>query len=114
MAVDTKDINKGLDRLLQTYKAARPAINKQGAGIVLESAKGLSPLRTGNLKRSLRVETNAQGQAIVKAGPEAYYIKYVTGGTKYARSNPFMQTAYTVSSARVKTYMIEKLRALLQ
>lgn len=132
MSVDTKSINRGLDALLRDYRAIRPDVNKNAAEIVLAVAKKTAPVsrsrssksgrvsasqivsRPGRLKRSLRVEMSPAGAAVVKAGTDAYYIAYVTGGTKHVTANPFMDRAYKTTGKQVSSYMYNRLKEVLR
>ncbi len=89
---------KGLDSLVKDFATAPPVVKRElntavrFAGVrVQREARIEAPVRTGNLRSQIRFSNTNDGRGIV--GSYAQYSIYVHEGTKYQRSNPFMQRA---------------------
>lgn len=89
---------KGLDNLVKDFATAPPVVKRElntavrFAGVrVQREARIEAPVRTGNLRSQIRFSNTNDGRGIV--GSYAQYSIYVHEGTKYQRSNPFMQRA---------------------
>jgi len=62
-----REINKALDAIGVPKDAIKDA-GKESGELVANQARGLVPVRTGNLRNSIRVGATARGKITVKAG----------------------------------------------
>lgn len=93
---------KELDRALQelAWPASRRALRKgmrQGANIVRDEVRNKAPVRTGNLKRSIRTrerrEENGWMRFAVEVRRRAFYGRFLEYGTSKMTAKPFIRPA---------------------
>jgi len=104
----TKDLIKKLQTLKNTH--ARAAIRKgtrAGAKIVQAKAQDLAPLKTGLLKKEIKVRSLRRsrrwiGTMIRNAfrGTQAFYGAFLEYGTKFIKARQFMKQAADQEGSR--------------
>lgn len=115
-AVGMQDVIRQLDNASELRGASRRALTA-GAEIVLRAAKDLAPVRTGELKRALRVgrrlTTKDTSQVEVGAfsgeAPHAHLVEGGHGGPRPAPPHPFLQPAVEMTEADVIDAIMEEL-----
>lgn len=115
--VQLEGINELLNNLEKLGDKGKRVENKalRGAGNVVEEAiKGETPVRSGNLKRSIKTSNvkTKDGVKQVEVGPDkkGWYGKFLEFGTVNIKADPFMSRGYDNS----KSSAIDKIRAELK
>lgn len=115
-AVGMDDILKALDNVDNIPNRSQAALN-DASQIVLQREQDLAPVRTGQLKRDLKVGRRKKTQArnAVEIGifypdsPQAHLVERGHGGPKRAPAHPFMEPAIEMSEAEVMNAIMEAL-----
>lgn len=115
--VQLEGINELLNNLEKLGDKGKRVENKalRGAGNVVEEAiKSETPVRSGNLKRSIKTSNvkTKDGVKQVEVGPDkkGWYGKFLEFGTTNIKADPFMSRGYDSS----KSSAIDKIRAELK
>lgn len=66
-----------------------------------QTAKIICPKRSGDLRRSIRLEIKDAGLT-AEVAPHMNYAGYVEWGTRYMEAQPYIRPAYMQQSARFK------------
>lgn len=122
--VDSVSMDEVLDKLDIEGKLGR-SVNKAlqaGADIVLQQAQANAPVRTGELKGSLKVgkRKRNRGTYSVEVGtfypdaPHAHLVERGHGGPKPAPPHPFLEPAVESRQAEVTAAIMEELKKCLQ
>ena len=86
-------------------KVLRKAL-RQGGNILLKKARSLAPVKTGALRRGIKLRIDLRGKppaAIInvripgkgkKKGGGPYYSPFIELGTKYLDAHPFLRPAF--------------------
>lgn len=107
---------RAADRRVQA--AVKRVIAEDGRTL-LRSAKARAPVRTGRLRRLLRLELTPAGlgyavgwrRSEFRAERVAFYPVYVTLGTRRQRANPFLRRAFEGSRPRFRRALRDALSA---
>lgn len=84
-------LNKGLtDRM--KLEAAMLIVKQNGAELQQKAMRN-APVRTGNLKRSIKLAIE-DGGLTARCEATAEYAPYVEWGTRFMEARPFMEPAY--------------------
>lgn len=75
-----------------SLKAVKEVIKLNGAGLQ-QTAMNLSPVDTGQLKRSITLDIKDAGLTAVVA-PHVHYAAYVEYGTRYMSAKPYIRPAF--------------------
>ncbi len=91
---------------------------REGALLIENSAKENSPVRTGNLRRSIHTEVSESPDEITATvGPSADYGIYVEFGTRKMAAQPYMRPAFEANRAnvaeRIKANIATSIRSAL-
>ena len=106
---------KGLDKLIRNFNKAPDLISREISEAIRKSSiyiqrisKSESPYRTGNLRRSITINTQPLVGRIYPTAPYAIFVEF---GTRFMRANPFMGRARDKTQPIVREYfnrVIEK------
>lgn len=115
-AVGMQDVIRQLDNASELRGASRRALTA-GAEIVLRAAQNLAPVRTGGLKKALRVGRRASTMdtsqvevgAFYGEAPHAHLVEGGHGGPRPAPPHPFLQPAVEMTEADVIDAIMEEL-----
>lgn len=83
-----------------SLNAVKEVIKLNGAELQQTSMR-LSPVDTGQLKRSITLEIKDKGLTAVVA-PHVNYAAYVEYGTRYMQAKPYIRPAYNSQIVKVK------------
>lgn len=86
-------LNKGLTQRMKLEAAAM--IVKQNGAELQQKAMRNAPVRTGTLKRSIRLNLEDGGMTAVCTAT-AEYAPYVEWGTRFMNAKPYMEPAFEV------------------
>ena len=87
----TKQLQKAL-RAKATLDDVKNVVKKNGSAMTTK-AQRLSPVDTGELKRSIKTEVGLGGyESTTKA--EASYAPYIEYGTRFSAAKPFVKPSY--------------------
>jgi HK97 gp10 family phage protein len=99
----------GVDRLMAHLKKnatlddVRQVVKTNGAEMHTQ-AQRFAPVRTGNLKRNIRIYNEQYGLE-ARINSEADYAAYVEWGTRYMAAQPHVGPAFKIQSAKFKNDM---------
>lgn len=101
MAGITVNVNKGsLNKAIQAIRlfttAKDDAIRREVgaiAGKITTDAKQLCPVKTGNLRSSIKATINLNGLSAT-VGTDVHYASFVELGTSRQRAQPFLMPAF--------------------
>lgn len=105
---------KGIDQLAKhldkaaTLQDVKHVVKSNTANMTSKMQK-LSPVDTGNMKRSIKMEITDGGFS-GEAGPHTDYSAYVEYGTRFQAAQPFVKPAFDVQ----KGVFIKDLERLLK
>lgn len=98
--LDVTELAQYAERLEETAKEVQPAARKltgQYANLIVKEAKRLVPVRTGNLRDSIRVTPSSEagrlGLAAAGIAADAPYAGFVEFGTARMRPRPYIRPA---------------------
>lgn len=119
-AVDMQDILRRLDSAGQLRGASDRAL-RAGAEVVLRHARELAPVRTGGLKKALKVGRRGSGRnaGTVEVGafygdaPHAHLVEGGHGGERAAPPHPFLQPAAEMSEGEAIDVILNELKKSL-
>lgn len=119
-AIGMNEVIARLDRVSELQRAGPRALNA-GAKIVLNAARDLAPVRSGELKKSLKVgrRKKTADRTVVEVGtfypnaPHAHLVEHGHGGPRPAPSHPFLQPAAEMSEDAVQQAVLEELKKYL-
>lgn len=94
-------MSSNLGDVLRKLKSGMEIVHRDIADGYMARAQAYTPVKTGNLKQSWRVDTNNQSLSEIKN--DAHYAVYVHNGTERQRSNP-----YAINAARDIDYILQK------
>lgn len=83
-----------------SLEAVKQVIKLNGAELQQTSMK-LSPVDTGQLKRSITLDIKDKGLTAVIA-PHVNYAAYVEYGTRYMNAKPYIRPAFNLQILKVK------------
>ena len=116
-----REINKALDAIGVPKDAIKDA-GKESGELVANQARGLVPVRTGNLRNSIRVGATARGKITVKAGNNRNsssgvpYANPIHWGwfKRHIRPQPFFVKALGYTRAEIYENYITKMGTLIK
>lgn len=92
---DTVDFERGVNEGLKKYKLGTEKAVLALALSVEATAKGMAPVDTGNLRRSI---THKPGRDVrgfyVDVGTNVIYAPFVEFGTRFMRPQPYLRPAF--------------------
>lgn len=92
---ETKDFERGVKEGMEKYKLGTEKAVLALALSVEASAKGLAPVDTGTLRRSI---THKPGRDVrgfyVDVGTNVVYAPFVEFGTRFMRPQPYLRPAF--------------------
>jgi phage protein, HK97 gp10 family len=67
-----------------------------GALPIMNEARALAPVKTGNLRRSIHIETTEKSptRVVASVGPHVDYAIYLEYGTRRMHARPFLRPAF--------------------
>ena len=78
---------------------------RAGARVLANEVKARTPVKTGRLKKSIKVSTDPrrkrQGEAVASVVSDVFYARLVELGSAYASANPFMRPAVDTAGQAV-------------
>lgn len=92
-------------------RTARRRALEAATAVVGRDAQRRVPVRTGTLKRSMRILWDGSTRLIVYG---AYYARFVHDGTRYIRANPWLRRALDASGRRAVSAGARASRAALR
>lgn len=94
-----------LEAIGETGKQQTAEALQTCAATIRDQAKTLCPVKTGKLRRSIRIQTRKEAEALsigVSAGNgEASYARFVEYGTSRRKAQPFMRPALALGKPLV-------------
>jgi len=114
---------EGIDKLLRMLENAQhslidelDALIDSGAKLVLDTAVTLVPVRTGNLKSTIRIEGTGQPmERLVRAGgDQAPYAPPVEYGTYKMAAQSFMRPAAEARGPEIERLILEGMKRLFR
>ena len=118
------EINKALKKMpVQLAKKVVTSSLREGAKIIQKEARNLAPLKTGRLRRAIKVKSSkihnkprlGRFGVYIKINPGkkrddrqgAYYGRFVDGGTKRMRPRMFMSRSYDTKTKQAVAFFIK-------
>ena len=115
--MEIEGIEELLDKLQRLGEQSKSIENKalKKAGSVVEDAiKNEAPVRSGNLKKSIKTSgvKTKNGIKHVEIGPrnDGFYGKFIEFGTVHIKANPFMGRGYEKSKNEAMNKISEEIR----
>lgn len=120
----TDDIQRMADQFVDNGGEGLDKIIKAGAEVILEQAKINAPVKSGTLKKSLKVVmrkkgTRSKARIGVQKGSDGYYatfVEYGHGGPHPAGPHPFLAPAFDAKQEEafkiIKQELADKLRQI--
>lgn len=120
----TDDIQRMADQFVDNGGEGLDKIIKAGAEVILEQAKLNAPVKSGTLKKSLKVVmrkkgTRSKARIGVQKGSDGYYatfVEYGHGGPHPAGPHPFLAPAFDAKQEEafkiIKQELADKLRQI--
>lgn len=120
----TDDIQRMADQFVDNGGEGLDKIIKAGAEVILEQAKINAPVKSGTLKKSLKVVmrkkgTRSKARIGVPKGSDGYYatfVEYGHGGPHPAGPHPFLAPAFDAKQEEafkiIKQELADKLRQI--
>ena len=106
MTVNVIPRRSGQTRALKTrFAAGAPNLAYHFAQRVVSYSKASAPVRTGNLKNSIKRTRLALGSHKVEVG--AFYGIYVNYGTRYMHAQPFWEPSITLATIKLRKEMAD-------
>ena len=114
---------QGIDKFLRMLENAQRSLVEEldalidsGAQLVKDSAETFVPVRTGNLKSTIRIEeTGKPMERLVRAGgDQAPYAPPVEYGTFKMAAQPFMRPAAEARGLEIEKLVLEGMRRLFE
>lgn len=88
--------------LLKDLQVAALSFVTQGGQEIQAKSASLSPVRTGNLRSSIKTESYVEdGKPVSETGPTAEYAVHVEYGTARSKAQPFMENGYQAAIPRI-------------
>ncbi|WP_442765105.1 HK97-gp10 family putative phage morphogenesis protein [Sulfurospirillum cavolei] len=123
---------KGLEQLISKLnnlpeklekKVIRAAVRK-GAILVRDKAREKAPVKTGTLKKSIKIRSNKVANGIIsfkigptndkKKGTDVFYGRFIEFGTSKMAAKPFMRPALDESETEVLNVVIDNVKSKLE
>lgn len=123
---------KGLEQLISKLnnlpeklekKVIRAAVRK-GAILVRNKAREKVPVKTGTLKKSIKIRSNRVANGIIsfkigptndkKKGTDVFYGRFIEFGTSKMAAKPFMRPALDESETEVLNVVIDNIKSKLE
>lgn len=123
---------KGLEQLISKLnnlpeklekKVIRAAVRK-GAILVRDKAREKAPVKTGTLKKSIKIRSNKVANGIIsfkigptndkKKGTDVFYGRFIEFGTSKMAAKPFMRPALDESETEVLNVVIDNIKSKLE
>lgn len=119
-SMDMQAVLSELDRLGELKGATNKAL-RAGAAVVLAEAQNRAPVRTGKLKKALKIGRKASrgSENAVEVGafygdaPHAHLVEGGHGGPRPAPAHPFLQPAAEAKEQEVYNAIMEELKKSL-
>lgn len=119
--IELKGVDEILDKLQRIGTNVSSLENKalkNAAEPVLESAKANVPVRTGKLKKGLKISNikRKNGVKYIQVGvdrgdnSEVFYGKFIEFGTSKMPAHPFLQPAFEKNKSAIKEKIAETLK----
>lgn len=120
----TDDIQRMADQFVDNGGEGLDKIIKAGAEVILEQAKINAPVKSGTLKKSLKIVmrkkgTRSKARIGVQKGSDGYYatfVEYGHGGPHPAGPHPFLAPAFDAKQEEafkiIKQELADKLRQI--
>jgi HK97 gp10 family phage protein len=86
-----------------------------GALPIMNRAMELAPVKTGNLRRSIHIETTEKTptRCVASVGPHVDYAIYLEFGTRFMHPRPFMRPAFEETKADAQKAMVDAAREFI-
>lgn len=115
----TDDIQKMADQFVDAGGEGLDEIIKGGAEVILEQAKINAPVKSGTLKKSLKIVmrkkgTRSKARIGVQKGSDGYYatfVEYGHGGPHPAGPHPFLAPAFDAKKEEAYGIIREALKS---
>ena len=114
---------EGIDKLLRMLENAQRSLVEEldalmdaGAKLIWDTAVTLVPVRTGNLKSSIRIEETGQRmERLVRAGgDQASYAPCVEYGTYKMAAQPYLRPAAEARGPEIERLSLEGMKRLFR